>query len=274
MDTLIAVISYNDVANTTATVESLLGQGRVVVWDNNSPDRTADILAEKDLPIEIYPSIYNILWTPACNAAVETYLRDEQYILFSNNDIVYRPGVVERLKAELDNGYDIVGPTGTCLGGLQDYATHWGKGRPATNVDHLPTVRTTYLVGASMMMRRDVYEAVGPLCDRMPLGADDHDYCIRAKELGYKIGVVNSAYVNHKGHATGKHSPAIWKENAGESWKVFNEKWAGYYLNEEEAIKCHWGAVYHPGWDVGTGWKEPDEQAKAWESRGFASVPT
>ena len=276
MDALIVVVSYNDVANTVATVKSLIGQGRIVVWDNGSTDGTVERL--EGLPVEVHASPTNVLWTPACNGAARKYLMDEDFILFSNNDIIYNPNVVERLIKALEDGYGIVAPTGARLGGLQDFAKRWGSRRMG-HLDSLPTVRTTYLVGASMMMWKNVWETVGEFDDLMPLGADDHDYCIRAKAEQHTLGVVNSAYVNHKGHASGKHAKAVWDEWGGKSWKVFEEKWAGYYINEEEALKCHWAAHYTPKWDVGTGWLTPEERQPIWDARasvlrGSPSVPT
>jgi GT2 family glycosyltransferase len=270
MDTLIVVVSYNDAENTLATVASLIGQGRVVVWDNASTDDTVQRLGTT---VDMHVSHENVLWTPACNGAVREFIRDEKYILFSNNDIVYRPNVVERLKQAIDEGYGIVAPTGTCLGGLQDYATQWGHGRPAGIVDHLPTLRTAYLVGASMMMSEQVWDRVGEFDEDMPLGADDHDYCIRAKDAGYRLAVVNSAYVNHKGHASAKHAGDVWAEWGGKSWGVFNEKWAGYFHDEEEALKCHWSADYYEGWDYGTGWLPEEKRTVIAERRAALSDP-
>lgn len=270
METLIAVISYNDVANTVLTVKSLLGHGRIVVWDNGSTDGTADALkARFGDKIIVHEHPVNSLWTPGCNGVISNYLEDEKYILLSNNDITYRPLSVPRLKETLDDDetVGIVAPSGAGLGGLQDFVSHWGQ-VSLRHIDSIPNVRANYVVGAAFMFRSKMIEEIGYLDNDMPLGADDHDYCIRAKIADYKIMVVNSAYVAHKSHSSFKHSKPIWDEWGGKSWKVFNEKWAGYYHNEEEAIKCHWGIEYHPGWDFGTGWMKEADRAAVWRERG------
>ena len=269
MDTLIVVVSYNDAKNTLATVQSLQGQGRIVVWDNASTDDTVEML---DNAVEVHVSPENVMWTPACNGAVNKFLEDEKHILFSNNDIVYRPNVVERLEQAISEGYGIVAPTGARLGGLQDFASQWGA-RRIGQIDSLPTVRTTYLIGASMMMSELVWDHVGEFDEDMPLGADDHDYCIRAKDAGYKLAVVNSAYVNHQGHASANIAKDEWVEWGGKSWGVFNKKWAGYFHNEEEALKCHWHAKHNPGWDYGTGWLDEQKRAAVWLNRGADPSP-
>ena len=275
MKTLIGVISYNDVVNTVRTVDSLFGHGDIVVWDNNSQDDTVVALRKKfGDRIIIHEHPVNSLWTPACNGVIANYLKGHRYILLSNNDITYRPYSVSRLEAVLDTepSVGIVGPGGAGLGGLQDFGTHWGQ-RALKDVTQIPTVRANYVVGAAMMFRSKMIDEIGYLDNDMPLGADDHDYCIRAKEANYQIKVVNSAYVAHKSHATYKHSKHIWDEWGGKSWAVFNEKWAGYYYNEEEAIKCHWGCDYHPGWDKGTGWLTEEARLEIWQFRNAPYEP-
>jgi GT2 family glycosyltransferase len=273
MDTLIIVVSYNDYQNTALTVETLLGQGRVVVWDNSSPDGSAARLRKAfGDKIIVHAYEHNALWTPALIEAVNLYHDNEPFILFSNNDINYRSGVIHKLQRVFaeEPTAGIVAPTGAALGGLQDFETHWRRTGQATanNVEHLPTVRSNYVVGASMMISKRLYDEIGTLDGAMPLGADDHDYCIRAKQAGYTIWVCNSAYVGHKGHASARHSPEIWNEWGGKSWAAFNQKWAGYYFNEMEAIYCHWNPEYRPGWEFGTGWMEEEERAPIWEARG------
>lgn len=269
MDTLIGVVSYNDAPSTIRTVQSLLGHGRIVVWDNGSEDGTPAALERFGDEITVHAHPRNSLWTPACNGIISNYLDSEKYILLSNNDVFYRPVSVPRLREALESHDDvgIVAPSGAGLGGLQDFASNWGQ-RALKGMESIPNVRTNYVVGASFMFRSKLIKEIGYLDNEMPLGADDHDYCIRAKAAGYQLMVVNSAYVAHRSHSSFKHAKPIWDEWGGKSWAVFNEKWAGYYFNELEALRCHWNPVYHPGWDYGTGWLTEVERMRIWEERG------
>ena len=274
--TLAIVVSYNDATSTINCVASLKDQARVVVWDNASKDTTTDAIKMRFPDVTLHECDYNAMWTPALNGAMEEYYDGEDYILFSNNDIAYPPGVIPQIRTGFaDPSAGIVAPAGSNLGGQQDFAYHhpcpsgtnwdqWVAGRP--------TVRANYVVGASMMVSREAWEDIGPLDNDMPLGADDHDYCIRAKENGWSIWVVNSAYVRHKGHASGQKARHEWNEWGKRSWDVFNKKWAGYFFNEEEAKKVHWRSEYTPGWDVGTGWLEPEERQAIWDMRNGSST--
>jgi GT2 family glycosyltransferase len=273
VDTFIAVVTYNDAVNCIKTVESLLGQGRIVVWDNGSTDGTAGKLHARFGPgaVTVHEHHENAMWTPALNSAIEKYYDGEKFIMLSNNDIIYRPNVVKRLsEAFLDEKVGIAGPTGRAMGGLQDFETHWrrAKGIHPNNVDGLPTVRANFIAGASFMYPGRFIEEIGPLDGSMPLGADDHDYCVRVKNAEYHVVVVNSAYIGHMGHRSGTHAKEFWEEWGGRSWAAFEEKWAGYWYNELEAIRCHWNPEYVPGWDFGTGWMTEEVRKPIWEARG------
>lgn len=272
MRTLAIVVSYNDVKNTLRCVESLHDQTRVVVWDNASTDRTVHELTHRYPDVEILASNDNVLWTPALNQAMKLAYDGEDLILFSNNDIVYAYDTIDKLATAFDTpGAGIAAPAGAGLGGQQDFVSH----RPCPDgisfdywVSQQPTVRAAYVVGAAFMVSRDCWNDVGEFDDRMPLGADDHDYCIRAKAKGWSIWVVNSAYVHHQSHASYRwNTKEIWKTHGEQSWDAFNRKWGGYFHDEEEATKAHWGDRYNPGWEIGTGWLSEEERAKVYEKR-------
>lgn len=253
MDVLWVIISYNNSHLTTQSVEAILNQSvpcRVVVWDNKSPDGSGDVLRERFQNTEnvtIVESETNLLWTPAINAAISQFWNGERYIGISNNDLTIPKFATERFISTVSQPeVGIVAPTGSGLGGPQDFATHHGIYKPF-RARHLGTKRVTYVVGACFFLRKDVYDHVGPLDEEMPLGADDHDYCIRLKKEGYQIWIDEGVYAQHECHATG--ADGNWNVWGQKSWDRFHEKWKGYYTDEEEAFKCHWGGVYHEGFD-------------------------
>lgn len=269
--TLAIVVSHNNEELTHRCVGSLKHQARVVVWDNNSSDATVEILKRHHPEVTVHSHPENILWTPALNWAMDQYHVDEEFILFSNNDIQYGTNTLFHLKVPFQRGeVGITAPSGSRLGGMQDFGYHWPL---PSNMDperwrvSRPDVRANFVVGAAMMITKEVWETVGRFDESMPLGADDHDYCLRAKEKGYQIWVVSSAYVEHAGHASASTAPEVWEEWGKKSWEAFNKKWEGYFFNEEEAKKCHWEAKHTPGWEIGTGRLSPEERAKVWALR-------
>jgi O-antigen biosynthesis protein len=273
METLAIVVNYNDKTNLLSCIESLHGQARIVVWDNASTDGSADAIRKKNFSdVIVHESPQNVLWTPALNLAIDTYLTDERYILLSNNDIRYSSTTIAQLANVLvDSTIGIVGPTGSGLGGPQDFASHHGTKTSSHNWAYyalrLPTIRVAYIAGASFMITSSIWQEIGHFDNTMPLGADDHDYCIRVKQAGYKIMLCQSAFIHHKSHASYPKFKAIWDKNLGPSWDAFNAKWAGYYVSEEEGAKCHWSGDYHPGWEIGTGWLSPAEKEPIYDNR-------
>lgn len=289
MTFIVGVISFNDIASTKACVEALRKQTYptlIGVWDNGSTDGSREWLAEQE-DIVTFLSPTNELWTPAVNGIIEKLMTlclvEPKYMGFMNNDIIVNPNTIEALVNHMENNPNIgmIAPIGPCLGGYQDptkvfddwYGTTLNLERMGMSIyDYivdLEPVRVSYLLGAVVAMPVKVWKEVGPLSLDMPLGADDHDYSIRIKEAGYGLYVAVNQHVLHGGHVSagipeGKKS---WDKWNAIGWKNFNEKWAGYYATEEEAIKCHWDGRYHPGWEVGTGWRTEEEKKDILERR-------
>lgn len=261
-DVLMVVVSYNDKVNTFRAIQSLKAQQdvdiNVVVWDNASSDGSQDILMS--IPgINVVLSKENKLWTPAINEAIESFYNGEKYIGFLNNDIAFiDPDTMKKL---LDTAGDphvgIVAPVGARLGGMQDFVSH-----PEDYSQDKAYTRAGYVVGACCVLRKKIWDLVGELDNTMPLGADDHDYCIRIKEMGFGVYVCQEAYVDHVGHASSGtvEGRQAWTDWAGKSWESFNNKWSGnddqpYFIDQLEADLCHWGSQYFKGWDAMTGHK-------------------
>lgn len=273
---LVVVISYSNTDITNNCLGHLMTQtedARVVLWDNGAHNE-GYIEFEGDGLVSHY-SKENVLWTPAINSAISKYWDGEPYIAFMNNDIYLPPEALSLMTKLMDEDPEVgmVGPMGSRLGGPQDWAGNigsWPQG--ATNILNLqhhirerPPKRATYLIGACCVLPSRVWATIGPLDPGMPLGADDHDYSIRLKHAGYQMLVAENVYADHIGHATG--SSGQWNEWGGKSWDFFNKKWSNYYLDQAEAILCHWSGAYYPGWDTGTGWSTEEERNRIFEIR-------
>jgi GT2 family glycosyltransferase len=268
-DVIIVIVAYNNLDLTKRAVNALRAQTvpvHIVVWDNASTDGTPEWLAEQS-DLDSYCSKENVYWTPGVNGGIQKFLGDERFIGYMNNDAAPLPRTVERMQRLLRVApIGLVAPSMDFIGGPQDIANCRGHGRtggPNTEqlIESFGGKRVTFVLGAFALMNREVWEKVGPLAEDMPLGADDHDYCIRVKEAGYQIWVAEDAFCQHGGHrsATVPGAAALWEKVGHDSWQVFNQKWAGYFATEEEAIKAHWSGTYHLGYDKGTGWRESSD---------------
>jgi GT2 family glycosyltransferase len=265
MTALICVVSYNNLALTQRAVDHLRNQSyptRIAVWDNASMDGTAEWL-DKQHDIEKVCSDQNVFWTPAVNRLMSSFWQDEEYVGYMNNDAAPLRHTVERLVKLLEREeVGLVAPSMERIGGPQDIANCQGHdyvkegGFVERALEGLPPKRVNYVLGAFAMLRKPVWDEIGPLAEDMPLGADDHDFCIRMKDKGYQIWVAQEAFCLHAGHASANSKTAErnWDDVGAKSWDAFNKKWAGYFATEEEAINTHWGGDYVEGFDRGTGW--------------------
>jgi N-acetylglucosaminyl-diphospho-decaprenol L-rhamnosyltransferase len=262
---LAVVVSYNNWRLTEKAVRSAAAQTQptdVILWDNASTDGSARELLLRDFPpnVTMVFNDTNVFWTPALNKAVSTFWDGQDYLAFMNNDVELPPQCFHGLVTIFDNEptAGMVAPMGSMIGGAQDYASHkeaaLAQGISEADFRASGPKRCNYLVGACVMVRKAAWDAVGPLDEKMTLGADDHDYSIRLKHAGHSLWVDPSEPIEHAGHASGD-SPA-WEAHGSPSWEWFNQKWAGYYRTEEEAIRSHWNCWYESGWDKGTGWDE------------------
>ncbi len=255
-DVLGIVIAYKHFDVVTKCAQHILKQDYKadwLIWDNGSHLGLQDKI--KPWPeLSLIESPENILWTPALNAAISYSLKPEhQYILYMNHDVMLPTNAVSKMKRLLESYSDAgaVAPVGPAMGGLQDRASH------LSDYGDKSHIRSSYLMGAVQMMKREVWETVGPFDDLMSLGADDFDYSIRMKEAGYSLWVLPKLVVDHIGHVTGQ-SPE-WNEYGGKSWARFNEKYDGYYKDEAEAIGSLWGSFYNDKYPVGTGISEEEK---------------
>lgn len=268
-DVLIVIVSYNNRDYTIRAVDALRNQTvpiHIVVWDNASTDGTADWLRlQTDIDYVLSPE--NVYWTPGVNRGIQKFLGPEQFIGYMNNDAAPLPHTVERMLRLLRvRPIGLVAPATERIGGPQDVAnctTHGYTNGPDAEsaIASLEAKRVTFVLGAFAIMTREVWDNVGPLDEDMPLGADDHDYSIRVKDAGYQIWVAQNAYCRHGGHKSAEVSGAqqLWADVGAKSWDHFNTKWAGYYANEDEAVRCHWGGQFFPGWVKGSGWRGSSE---------------
>lgn len=260
---LVIVISYLDKINLDKTLlclkEQTYNRFDVIVWDNEA--KCLELQASYP-GFTFHSSDENMFWSPAINEAAKLYLtNNHEYIVLINNDIQLPPCAIERMVKEIETLPDnpgIVAPAGCSLGGLQDYVSYFDvpkhsdwKVELQEIIKDRTSVRSSYITGAVEMIKRELWDRIGGLDNCMVLGADDFDYSIRAKEMGYSLWVMYNVYVNHIGHAS-KDSKS-WSIQGKESWQRFSDKYDGYFASDEEAEGSLWGAVYNRKYPIGTG---------------------
>jgi GT2 family glycosyltransferase len=79
------------------------------------------------------------------------------------------------------------------------------------------------VTGACLMTRREIFEALGGLEERFATDFNDVDYCLRAREAGYRIVVTPFAKLHHfEGASFGSREHVV---NPAEV-RLMSERWA------------------------------------------------
>lgn len=162
-----------------------------------------------------------------------------KYVLFLNNDTIVQPGWLESLHKLMEREPSI-GVSGSKLiysdGTLQEAggiiwkdASGWNYGRlsdprePEFNY----VKEVDYISGASIMVRRDLWEKVGGFDTYYaPAYFEDVDLAFRARELGYKVVFQPASVVVHfEGKSHGTDENAGIKKSQTDNRPKFLERW-------------------------------------------------
>lgn len=146
--------------------------------------------------------------------------------LFLNNDVkVIHPDWLEEMVRWVEQpeigvvGAKLLYPDDTIqhagvVVGLEGHASHvfWGyresQSGPFGSVDWYRNF--TAITGACMMLRRNVFEAIGGFSERYILAFSDIEICKRATDHGYRVAYTPFAKLYHfEGKSRGDHIPSI-----------------------------------------------------------------
>ncbi|MCI0546255.1 MAG: glycosyltransferase family 2 protein [Candidatus Rokubacteria bacterium] len=250
-DVSIVVVSYN-VRDDLAECLGSLATGapgletEILVVDNASSDASAELVA-RDFPLaRLIANHDNVGFARAVNQAL-AHARG-RYVLLLNPDTVMPPGALTRLVALADQrpGVGLLAPetrdpaTGAVQTSLRPFPTWAGilahytvlkpvlrllaRQAPAVVVEH-PTTEG-WLVGACLLIRRELLEQIGGLDGAYFLFFEDTDYARRAIRAGWHVLGTREVMLWHK------KSRSVAKEAAAEMKWVEVESLFHYLAGE------------------------------------------
>lgn len=196
----------------------------LIVVDNGSTDGSVE-LVEGDYPgAHLIRNETNTGYAYPNNQGL--LISRGRYVLLLNSDTVVQPFALSRLVGFMDRNAD-AGACGPALlypdGRLQRSCfsfpsprTYFASmtaldslfprsrlfGNQQTGFDHRRTAPVDALLGAALLVRREVLEAVGPLDERFRIHYNDFDWCRRIHGAGWRIYFVHEAQVVHHSAAT------------------------------------------------------------------------
>lgn len=217
------VVNWNGGEENLACLRSLLDEGIPVEWiwfvDNASEDGSFEAVRDAHPGLQILRNDRNVGYGDGNNRAIDAALaRGAEACLLVNNDATLDPGCLAVLLAafERDPALGIVGPRVLYK---ERPEVIWAAGGELTFRQNLSSLighrekdgqrfRATrpvdYVIGAVMLVRREVFASIGLFDGSFFAYHEDLDFCVRASYEGFGVACVGEASAHHAaGHSTG-----------------------------------------------------------------------
>ncbi|KQC47974.1 glycosyl transferase family 2 [Geobacillus sp. Sah69] len=236
MDISIIIVNYNTPKLTIEAIESILKSKtkysyEIIVVDNHSSDDSVHIIKGEFQNVVVIENKQNVGFSKANNQAIK--LSKGRYILLLNSDTIVREDTIEKMIEFMDKNKK-VGASGCKVilpNGELDWACHRGFPTPQASFYYLVGLARLFpksprfnqyhlgymnlnephpidcLVGAFMIVRREVIEQVGLLDEQFFMYGEDIDWCYRIKQAGWEIYYCPFTSIIHYKGASSQKKP-------------------------------------------------------------------
>ena len=233
-DLSIVIVSYNTRELLLQCLASIRSQEtslsyEVIVVDNHSSDGSAEAVRRDYPEVRLIESSSNVGFSVANNAAID--LATGRFVLLLNSDTFLVSDVLDRMVEKMREepevgiaGCRLIRPSGemdlacrrsfpTPLVSLSRFLRlnrifpkHRLCGRyNLTYLDEKGTYEVDSIVGAFMLVRREVIDRLGALDEDYFMYGEDVDWCYRIKDRGWKVLYVGDCVTyHHKGASSRK----------------------------------------------------------------------
>lgn len=225
IDLSISIVNTNNWAFLKPCLDSIYENVKgisfeVLVVDNASTDDSADKIKEH-FP-QVVMSVNTTRFGFAKNNNINLYRASGRYLMLLNDDTLMIPGTLEKAVQFLDQhpeigalGCEMVSPDGEYQVASarkirtlrSEFLIETGINRRVNYINPLPKVGED-CVGielpseAGMIVRREVYEQVGPLDEQFFMCGEGADWCYRIKQAKWKIVFLPGTKIVHYGGQT------------------------------------------------------------------------
>ncbi len=238
MDLSIIIVNYNAapyLARCLTSIESCLSgiTCEVCVVDNASTDCTRMLIGNRFPGVQIIANDRNLGFAAGVNQGLEK--TNGRYILWLNPDTEILDGgmteLLRYLKREPEVGIigpQIVDPGGTIQLSCRSFPlyrtilfhrysllTRWlpqnrySREYLHTDWDHTSIREVDWVSGACLLHRRVVLDDIGGLDERFFMYCEDVDFCLRARQVGWKVHYHPGMQVLHHIGGSSRQSPVL-----------------------------------------------------------------
>lgn len=202
-------------------------EAETFVVDNASTDESAAMVRERFPWVHLIESRDNLGFGRGNNLAIARAVGD--YVWLLNPDTVIEPGAARALVAAMEAHPEWAAATSCLVLPEGAYQSGIGGAFPTLATmasyyfflsmlwpDRFPGLymrqqdllrgrgRLQWVCGASMIVRRQAIEQVGPFSDQYFMYAEDMEWCHRFQAAGWSVGLVKEAVVRHDHGASTK----------------------------------------------------------------------
>jgi GT2 family glycosyltransferase len=214
------MVNYQDYAekHLAACWDSLRAQRyprelmRLIIVDNDTTPESQSLIRRMAPEARIIANPSNGGWGGGNNLAIRTALQEgDEYFVLLNMDTVVEPDWLSTLVSAARKRHDLhilqsqifLNGTGriNSVGNRIHYLGYGycnGYGQPQTGQDRPVAYRIDYASGASMLVKREVFERIGFFRDEYLVYYDDMEFCWRARLAGFRVGLVEASRCHHK----------------------------------------------------------------------------
>ncbi len=214
--TSIILLNWNNLSDLKECLNSLVRidylNYEIILVDNGSSDDSAEKIKKMFPQIIPIKNDENLGFAEGNNVGIRYAMaKGADYILLLNNDTVVEPDFLSILVrvAESDAEIGIVGPriffydsktlwfAGGILNRKTGFTYHLGEGRQ--DVDQFDKIiEADFISGCAMLIKKSVLMKIGFLDKDYFNSHEDADFCLRAKNAGFKILFEPKAVIYHK----------------------------------------------------------------------------
>ncbi|RXT04589.1 glycosyltransferase family 2 protein [Ammoniphilus sp. CFH 90114] len=237
MDLSIIIVNYNTKELTLQAIESVYRsetnfEYELILVDNASTEAgLLDTIIDRFPDVHFIQNIRNVGFSKANNQGISE--SKGRYILLLNSDTIIEKDTLQVMMDYMEQ-HPTIGASGCKIllpDGTLDKACKRGYPTPEASFYYMLGFHKRYpnnprfnqyqlghldpdqehevdsLVGAFMLLRREVIDQVGPLDEDFFMYGEDIDWCYRIKQAGWKIRYYPKAIILHLKRASSKKKP-------------------------------------------------------------------
>jgi GT2 family glycosyltransferase len=234
------ILAWNHCDLTRRCLESLAGTdlagAEVIVVDNGSTDQTPAVLTTFEW-VRVVRLARNLGFTGGNNAGIAAAAKGSDIVLLNNDLLFSQRDWLTRLRecAHAEATIGVVGcrlvlPDGRLLHAgtyiLPD--TCWGQqiGALQKDVGQYRSSRDVEgVVFACAYIKREVIDRLGGLSTEYESYFEDTDYCLRAREAGFRVVFCGAVCLTHDEHGSTRDDPAAFARLFERSREIFRKRW-------------------------------------------------